>query len=438
MAYQEFDTVAADFKAIAVRAAAIQRALPAETQAAFFQLVAFPTNASWQVNELYLAAAKNALYARQGRAATNDMAARARGLFLADAALTEEWNRLGARRWVHFMDQPHIGYTGFAGPPNNTLGAVTLVNISVPAAASMGVAVQGSGRAWPGATEPAAVPTFDALTRQRCYVDVFNRGQAPFDFAAAASDPWIVVNGSAGTVAKQTRVWISIRWDQVPSGAASSSVTFTGARARVVVRVDTLNPPGVGRTSLLRGFAEGGGYVSIEAEHYTALTAAGQNRWIKIAGLGHTLSAMRAAGPVDARGAIPGQDAACLEYHMYLFTAGLAVVSMSLSATLNLVPGRGLHYAVAFDDQTPEVVTVIPHNYTAQFGNADWEAAVEADGRRSRTTHSLPAPGYHTLKMWAVDPGLAVQKLVIDLGGLEPSYLGPPESYYSPGPGAKG
>lgn len=434
VAYEEFETIAADFKAIAKRAGEIHRALPAEKQTAFFQLVVYPTNASWQVNEMYLAAAKNSLYARQGRAATNDMADRTREMFLADALLTKAWNQLGAGRWDHFMDQPHIGYTSFGMMgQNNSLDAIRLVNISVPVKASMGIAIQGSESFWPGATEPAILPRFDALTQQRFFVDVFNRGQTPFDVTAAASDAWVVVsNSSLGTVEKQRRVWLSIRWDKAPEGTATAQATFTGAGSHVSVKVDTLNPSEVSRASLLSGFAEGAGYVAVEAEHYTALTNVGANRWMKVDDLGHTLSAMRTAAPVDAPSANPGQGAACLEYRMYLFTAGATNVSLMLSPTLNFMPSRGLRYAVAFDDQAPKVVVVVPQNYTAQAGNPDWEASVKIDGRRSYTAHSLSASGYHTLKVWAVDPGLVLQRLVVDLGGVKPSYLGPPESYYRP------
>ncbi len=45
--------------------------------------------------------------------------------------------------------------------------------------------------------------------------------------------------------------------------------------------------------------------------------------------------------------------------------------------------------------------------------------------------HPLAAPGYQTLKFWMIDPAVVLQKIVVDLGGLRPSYLGPPESFYS-------
>ena len=294
----------------------------------------------------------------------------------------------------------------------------------------MAIAIEGSESAWPGAIEPAIMPRFDVLTQQRYFVEVFNRGATPFDFIARPRNPWVKLNSSSGTINQQQRVWVSVQWDKVPPGATTSSIVFTGAGSNITVKLNVLNPSSISRRSLRSGFAEGPGYVSIEAEHFTAHTMVGQNRWIKVEDLGHTLSAMRADAPLDAPSATPGADAACLKYQMYLYTAGSVDVIMMLSATLNMVPDRALRYAVGFDDQPSTIATAVPENYTAEKGNLDWEASVKIDGRISKTAHVLSTPGYHVLRLWAVDPGLVVRKIVVDLGGMAPSYLGPPESYH--------
>jgi hypothetical protein len=252
---------------------------------------------------------------------------------------------------------------------------------------------------------------------------VFNRGKSAFDFSVAASAPWILINPSLGTVEKDQRIWVSIDWEKAPRGSSEGSIAITGPDSRATkIKINTSNPADPTRTSL-RGFVEADGYVSIEAEHYSKKNDAGQVRWEKIDDYGRTLSSMTIF-PVTAASVTPPQNAPSLEYQMYLFHPGKVEVEAILAPTLNFVPGRGLRFGVSFDDQPPQILDALAHNSVR-----DWGQSVEDSVRKIKSTHNVDAAGYHTLKFWMVDPGVVLQKLVVDLGGVKPSYLGPPESY---------
>jgi hypothetical protein len=428
-ASREAERVVADFRRIAVEAEGISRALPENRRDAFYQLVLFPTEASAVANELYFAAGRNALFAQQGRASAGAWADLTRKSFQKYLGMVAAYDARAGGQWAHFMDQPVFGYTSWKDPPHNNLDALNLVEPVVPAAGGLGVAVEGSAAA---AGAEARLPSFDAFNRQRRYVDVFNRGRAPLNFSATAAEPWIQLSAAGGTLGEDQRLWVSVDWTKVPAGTATGTVKVAGGNSAVLVHVEAVNPAAVTRDTL-RGFVEADGYVSIEPEHFTRVTEAGANRWFRISDYGRTLSGMKAWGPVDAPGATPGKDAPCLEYRMYLFTAGEADVTAITAPTLNFIPDRGVHYAVSFDDEAPQVVTLVPAEWKAVGeGQRDWEKSVADNAHYGRSRHRILAPGYHTLKVWMVDPAVVLQKLIVDLGGLKPSYLGPPESYFSP------
>ena len=427
----EADRVVSEFTALAARADAVYRRLPSHKRDAFYQLVLQPTLAAAQVNELYVAAGKNALYASQGRASTNEMAARVRQLFKADQDLMRHFNKVFAGgKWDHFMDQPHLGYTSWRDPPVDSLDAIPLVERSVPETAGLGVAVDGSPQAWPGPTADPALPTFDSISQARHFVDVFNRGRTPFDVSVIASDAWIMVDDAPSRVERDTRFWISIDWEKAPAGRSNGSLSISGAGQMVRVAVSAFKPEGVTRKTL-RGSAESQGFVSIEAVHFTGRDDAGAGTWLTVEDYGHTAGGMRATAPVDAPAAQPGKDAPRLDYLMHLFTPGEVTMRLTLAPSLNFLPDRAVRIAVAIDDEEPQILTVVPSGYRAENGNRDWETAVSNNARFVESKHRVAAPGEHTLRLWMVDPGVIVQKILVTTPAAAPqtTYLGPPPSY---------
>jgi hypothetical protein len=440
--YNEADRVLADWMQLTADADDIYEKLPSNERDAFYETVLYPVRASEIVNELYIAAAKNRLFASQGRPVANDYAVRAQTLFRDDAELSDYYNHdLADGKWDHMMDQTHIGYTGWQQPPTNVMPAVT--EIKVPEAAEVGVAVEGSTRVWPGPTEEAVLPTFDKFNQPARYIDVFNKGTAPLTTTLQASAPWILISkliqrrlspraflpGERGDgFEMDSRSEVTINWKDAPAGTTNGFVRISAGTNTVLVKVTVFNPREPAIRSV-KGFVEADGYVSIEAEHFTRNVRSHSARWERIPGLGRTLSSMSIM-PATARSVTPPKDSPRLEYKMYLFDSGPIEVETILSPTLNFISGRGLRFALSFDDDRPQLVTAVPADYTAGDGNQDWERTVADSARIIKTPFNLPKPGEHTLKVWMVDPGVVLQKIIVDCSGVKPSYLGPPESFH--------
>ncbi|MDJ1479479.1 glycosyl hydrolase 115 family protein [Cytophagaceae bacterium YF14B1] len=414
--YHEAENVVKAYNSLAAEAEKIYNSLPTPYKDAYYQLVLHPVKACANLNDLYVTVAKNHLYASQGRAITNKLADQAKELFTKDAEISVYYNKtLAGGKWSHMMDQTHIGYTYWQQPPRDSMPAVK--TIEVPVTSEMGIAIDGSDTWWPQAKEEAVLPAYTQNSSLVPYIDVFNRGQSAFMYSVSSPVSWLSFSSAKGTITDQQRINLQVNWSKVPAGLQRIPITVTGpANSKVVVQAVIDNTPKVGK-----GFSDSNGYISIEAEHYSK--AVGTDiTWKKIPTLGRTLSGVTPF-PVTASSQSPGTNSPHLEYTIHTKSAGDIKIHAYLSPTLNFTAGQGLRYAISIDDETPQIL-----NIHMGETNHKWEQWVANNINIQVSSHQLTKPGEHVIKFWMVDPGIVLQKLVIDTGGLQSSYLGPPES----------
>jgi len=423
--YREADRVEAEWRTLAERVDKLATELPEDERASFFELIQYPVDACANLTEMYIAAARNAADARMGNPRANAEADEVRAMFARDAALSDEYNhKLLSGKWDHMMDQTHIGYTFWNEPPANAMPAVSW--IQVPEAGSLGVDAEDAIFTRAGGRSGFSLGTISTFSAPTRTLTLFDLGKTPVNFTIETSAPWIAVSKTSGTVNEQEQeILLSVDWNKTPTDSAS-------AEGSVIVRSDdrrvatyTLGELHVNlMPETIHGFIEGDGYVAIEAADTAERSADGATHWEELPGYGETRSAMTVF-PVTAESNT--ESKAALAYKMYLYDSGSFEMQAILAPTLNFVPGRGLRFAVSVDDGPRTIVDELEHN-----SQKDWEQAVSDRVRRVTVPLTIAKPGYHTLKIWAVDPGVVIERVIVSHGSLRPSYLGPPESPHFP------
>ena len=184
------------------------------------------------------------------------------------------------------------------------------------------------------------------------------------------------------------------------------------------------NVPGVAASGA-GGFIETDGVVSIEAGHFSGRFDRGDTGWRIIPGLGRTGDAV-AAFPTTAASvelAKLATDAPRLDFQVSFSTTGELMARLDLLPTQPIRTGAGLRLAAALDDQVPQILTT-----GAEVGSPAWAQSVLNEVVSASVRLRVPTAGAHVLRVFMVDAGVVLDKIVIDCGGLKPNYLGPPET----------
>jgi hypothetical protein len=423
--YREFETVTADYKKLEERAKSIYNKMPAGQKDAYYQLILHPVEASANLYQMYEQVARNKLYVKQGRFAGNALADTVALLFKRDQEISRYYNKtLAGGKWDHMMDQTHISYTYWQQPEQDTIPDTDILTVTDSFdKAVMGLAIEGSDSSWTGkGNTSAALPAFDYYSSAKQYIEIFNKGKGTFSYSLKAP-AFIRASTLKGQINDQERIFLEIDWTKAPQGKSSSSVILSGSegsKITVPLRLDNRRF----QDKMITAFVPANGVISMEAPNYTKAVGRRPVQWMTLPGYGKTLGGVM---PVPVTSPVQQLDAQTphLEYTIYVQDPGEFKLNTFISPTIDFTNTDGLKFAVSVDDQAPVIVNISADYRTEKA----WRQSVADNIKIFKTALKFEQPGRHTLKYWMISPGVVLQKLVLDLGGLKPSFLGPPETF---------
>jgi hypothetical protein len=261
-------------------------------------------------------------------------------------------------------------------------------------------------------------PKICSLQPKSFCFEIFNRGTLPFTFSIRQQDSYIVCTTDTGIVDIERCIEIGVDWAKVPAGTSSSRLWIDMQDQTVEITI-LLNPIDTMLLRSFKGFVASSGYVAMEAANYQQSYSTDKLQWKTIDNLGRTSSAVLVKPSVFIFDTITPMTP-FLEYRFYSTDTDKVAVNVCLSPTLNFNENIGLRFVVSIDNELPRIINM-NQNYTLK----QWEKWVADNLLTVSTQHYIRQSGEHVLRFWPLDDGIVLQRIVIDRGGVRPSYLGP-------------
>ena len=412
------------YRKLGARAEALLHEIGDEARPAFYQLVYYPLRGAELMNRMTLGGQRNRWYARQGRAATNAVRDEVQRCYDSLQVITRGYNSLLGGKWNHMMSmrQNYDGVSAYFNLPHLA---------THDAAGAPRLALQVAGEDVTGARAFHALPAFDNYLRRTYPVEIYNRGGGTLAWTAHASEPWVVLSKSAGKTADEERITVGIDWEKAPSGnAVPAQIVFRAGEQSEKVLVSLFNPTAPSRAELRGIYVENNGCVSIPAAGCHRVRENDRIKITAVEDLGIEGPALQLGDPTAPLQIFRSRDVPCAEYDFYAFDAGSVDVytyvlpTFPLHADRDFRIGENTNTDTKYSVQIDDGALATPSSSHVEYAQV-WFDSVLRNCAVNKSTLHIDKPGRHTLRIRVGDPGIVLQKIVLDFGGMKRSYLGP-------------
>nr|WP_229510815.1 MULTISPECIES: hypothetical protein [unclassified Massilia] len=391
---EEAELRLARYQDIVRRAEALEKKLPAALRDAYFQLVLYPVRSSANINTRILKLDLAAEYAKQGRSSPNLYARQAKEAHAALVADAATYNTLGNGKWEHMMDIAPRRLPVFAEPAYPTWGAS---------------ARRGCGLVYPAphSLEADRLPLPAGRSSSRS-LTLVSYGEQAAAWSVRPDARRVRASVQAGELNAANGYEQRITLQADGSKGAALSLDCGGRTLKVNLQVQP--------ASALPGERER--IVVLPAAN--ALTGTGAPDWEVQPGLGTSNAALRARLDLPARTAAKLGTATPLEYRFQTRSDGGATLRFVAVPVHALTSEHRLRIAVQLDDGPLDTL-----DYTTVGRSDEWKQNVLGNMALRTITTAQLKPGAHTVRVYALDPGVVLDRIDVVMDGA-PAYYGMP------------
>lgn len=390
------------------------KSIPGALADVYFQQIYYPIVCASLMNKKFLYADKAEYYSHlQNRISANDYKQMSQLAFASIVENTRRYNQNISRgKWSNMMDYAPRNLSVYHMPEINVVHkkAEGIWDIIPEGYATHDSCLFKTGN------NQFELPEFSPFGSQTRFVDIFLTSENTLQWNAKTSGNWITLSKTKGGLntgfkKKEQRIWVNIDWGKIPDNHKYSGyITFraSGVKKRIEVTAHKKDPVKD------CNHVESNGVVSVFAGNFSRIKNTDSLSWIKIEGLGHTGSSFQSVPlqkypsvyPQSLTGLFPS-----LEYDFYTFSDTIASVNISCIPAHPLDRDCKKRLAVVLDEIPYKVI-----DYTIFGRSEEWMQNVLSNSAVRTVDFQILAPGYHTLKIFALDPGVILDNIVINLG----------------------
>lgn len=427
--YGEAQKRIADYRILGEEMNRLYSRIEPEKRDALFQLLYYPVKGAEYMNLMNLGGQQYRNYVIQGRSASEGVKKEVFAMHDSLELITRQYNELKEGKWRYMMAlvQNYKGDSHYFEVP------IMKDSYQPTAIPSFGILVDGeqvkfSGKAY------HELPVLNSLLKNSSWVEVYNKSSQALKWNATSNASWITLSQHSGE--GDAKVEVNVDWTKAPADPfLTAEILFTAGEATERVLVSAFRPD-ITEADAEGLYLEHNGYVSIPA---TGISRKFENADIKIdtvPGLGFEGSSLRIGDPLAPLQMYRDMNDARVEYDFYTTNSGMVDVYTYVLPTYPLHSARDFKLPEHTNSDTKYSVCIDGGNIATPSTSATeysqiWYDSILKNCRINKSTLYVDKPGKHTIAIRCGDPGTIIQKIVIDMGGLKSSLMGPESTQYS-------